>query len=120
MRSLASSHLASAVVGGVVVAGVLLGFGVIGRRTTQTIVEESPVGARPASDSSAELTPHGIYVRDAPGVVFVKAQLVRTVKDPFEMFPERQQTTSTGSGFPIDTARSVLEPLETGRVRSAP
>jgi S1-C subfamily serine protease len=108
MNGLVRSHVASAIVGGLVVAGVLLAVGVIGRRTTQTIVEESPVGAKPASERSAQLTPHGIYVRDAPGVVFVKAQLVKTVEDPFEMFPERQQTTSTGSGFLVDRRGDIL------------
>jgi S1-C subfamily serine protease len=108
MKSQIRSQVASAVIGGVVVAGVFLAFGVIGRRTTQTIVEEAPVGASPASDRSARLTPHGIYVRDAPGVVFVKAQLVKTVDDPFEMFPEHQQTTSTGSGFLVDSRGDIL------------
>jgi S1-C subfamily serine protease len=108
MRSLIRSHVASAVIGGLVVAGALLAFGVVGRRTTQTVVEESPVDAQATSDSSAELTPHSIYVRDAPGVVFVKAQLVRTVQNPFEMFPEQQQTTSTGSGFLVDERGDIL------------
>jgi S1-C subfamily serine protease len=108
MSSLARSHLVSAVVGGVAVAGVLLGLGLVGRRTTNTIVEESPVGAYPASDAAAQLTPHGIYVRDAPGVVFVRAQLVKTVQDPFEMFPEQRQTTSTGSGFLVDPRGDIL------------
>jgi S1-C subfamily serine protease len=108
MKSLIRSHVVSAVVGGVAVAAVFLGLGVVGRRTTQTIVEESPVGAQPASDRSAQLTPHAIYVRDAPGVVFVKAQLVKTVQDPFEMFPEQQRTISTGSGFLVDGRGDIL------------
>jgi S1-C subfamily serine protease len=100
--------MASAVVGGVVVTGALLAFGVVGRRTTQTVIGESPVGAQPASKRSAQLTPHAIYVRDAPGVVFVRAQLLKEVQDPFQMFPERQQTTSTGSGFLVDSHGDIL------------
>jgi S1-C subfamily serine protease len=108
MGSTIRSQLISAVVGGAVVAGAFLAFGVVGRRTTQTIVEEAPLGAKPASESSSQLTPNGIYVRDAPGVVFVKAQLVKDVQDPFEMFPEQQQTTSTGSGFLVDRSGDIL------------
>ena len=108
MKSSVRSQLVPAIVGGLVVVGVLFGLGVIGRRTTQTIIEESPVGAASVSDSAAQLTPHGIYVRDAPGVVFVRAQLVKTVQDPFEMFPEQQHTTSTGSGFLVDSRGDIL------------
>lgn len=108
MKLLVRSQLASAALGGVVVAVVFLGLGLVGRRTTQTIVEEAPVATRQASESSGQLTPNAIYVRDAPGVVFVQARLVRTVQDPFEMRPEKQQTTSTGSGFLIDTRGDIL------------
>ena len=108
MSALIRSHLASAVVGGLVVAGAFLALGVTGRRTTQTIVEESPIAGQPASSRSSALTPHAIYTRDAPGVVFVRAQLIRQVVDPFEMVPEQQQNTSTGSGFLIDSRGDIV------------
>ncbi len=109
MKPLLRSHLASALVGGLVVAGAFLALGITGRRTTRTIVEQAPVAAQPAaSTSSSALTPHAIYVRDAPGVVFVRAQLSKDVQTPFEMFPERQQSTSTGSGFLVDRRGDIL------------
>ncbi len=103
------SHLASAVVGGLVVAGTLLALGITGHRTTRTIVQEAPVAAQPAANtSSSQLTMHDIYARDAPGVVFVRAQLSKAVQTPYELFPQREQSTSTGSGFLIDRRGDIL------------
>jgi S1-C subfamily serine protease len=106
MRALLRSHLASSVLGGTIVAGVFLALGVTGHRSTQTIVEEAPVAGLPAR--SASLTPNQIYVRDAPGVVFVRAQVIEQVQDPFDLFPQQQSSTSTGSGFLIDKAGDIL------------
>jgi S1-C subfamily serine protease len=108
MSRLLRSHFASAVAGGLVVAGVFLGLGVTGRRTTQTIVEEAPIASAAASNPGSALTPHSIYQRDAPGVVFVRANIVRKVQDPFDLFPEQQRSTSTGSGFLVDRAGDIL------------
>jgi S1-C subfamily serine protease len=102
------SHFAAAVVGGLVVAGGFLALGVTGRRTTRTIVEESPVAVQPASNTGSSLTPHAIYERDAPGVVFVRALVVQQVEDPFDLFPQREQSTSTGSGFLIRSDGLIL------------
>jgi S1-C subfamily serine protease len=108
MRSLLRSHIVSAIAGGLVVAGTFLALGVTGRRTTQTIVEEAPIAGQPTSSSASALTPHAIYTRDAPGVVFVRAQLIRQVQDPFQMVPEQQQSSSTGSGFLVDGRGDIL------------
>jgi len=67
------SHFAASVLGGVVVAGAFLALGITGHRSTQTIIEESPVAVQPSSSGEAGLTPHDIYERDAPGVVYVRA-----------------------------------------------
>jgi S1-C subfamily serine protease len=75
--------MASAVAGGLVVAGTLLVFGVTGFRTTQTVVQEAPVAA-------SDLTPHAMYVRDAPAVVFLRLG------------------GSTGSGFVVDRRGDIL------------
>ena len=107
MRPLLRSQFAAAVIGGLVVAGSFLALGVTGRRTTRTVVEQSPVSVQPASDSTA-LTPHAIYERDAPGVVFVKALVIQQVEGPFDLFPQREQSTSTGSGFLISAAGYIL------------
>jgi S1-C subfamily serine protease len=109
MKAFLRSQLLAGVLGALVVAGGFLALGVTGRRTTRTIVEESPVAAQPASNSTtSSLTPHAIYERDAPGVVFVRAQVVQQVQTPFDLFPQRQQSSSTGSGFLIRRSGLVL------------
>jgi len=108
MKAILRSHAVSAIVGGLVVAGAFLALGVTGRRTTRTIVEEAPVSAEPASNASSSLTPHAIYVRDAPGVVFVRALVIQQVEDPFDLFPQREQSSSTGSGFLIAAQGLIL------------
>lgn len=73
MQTWFRSHLASAVTGGLVVAGTFLVLGVTGRRSTQTIVEQGPVMARQTTNRSPVLTAHDIYVREAGGIVSVRA-----------------------------------------------
>ncbi len=107
MKSLIRSHFASAVVGGLVVAGAFFALGVTGHRSTQTIIEQGPIAAEPASNTSG-LTPHDIYLRDAPGVVFVRANIVQQVQDPFDLFPQQESSTSTGSGFLVDKQGHIL------------
>jgi S1-C subfamily serine protease len=108
MRALLRSHFISAVLGGLIVGGGFLLFGVAGPKRSETIVEEAPVAALPASDSRSGLTAHAIYQRDAPGVVYVRAKLVEPVESPFNLFHARQSDTSTGSGFLVDRGGDVL------------
>jgi S1-C subfamily serine protease len=108
MNSPTRSHFAASVVGGVVVAGALLALGVTGHGSTETIIEGSPFAAQPASSGAAKLTPHDIYERDAPGVVFVRAQIIQQVQDPFDLFPAQERSISTGSGFLIDNGGDIL------------
>jgi S1-C subfamily serine protease len=108
MKSLIRSHFASAVIGGLVVAGAFLALGITGRRTTQEVVEEAPVAAEPASSGDTGLTPHEIYERDAPGVVFVRARVVEQVQNPIDFFPQQQSSSSTGSGFLVDRSGDIL------------
>ena len=108
MNALIRSQLAASVLGGLVVAGTFLALGITGHRTTQVIVQQSPIASDSSSDAS-QLTPHAIYVRDAPGVVFVRAQVLEQGEDPFDLYPPAQQSTvSTGSGFLIDAAGDIL------------
>lgn len=90
------SHLASAVAGGLVVAGTFLIFGVTGRRSTQTIVEQGPLMARQTASTSSVLTAHAIYVRYAAGVVFVRTA------------SSRNRGASSGSGFLADSRGDIL------------
>lgn len=96
MQTRFRSHLAAAVVGGVVVAGAFLAFGMAGRRSTQTIVELGPVMARQTASTSSVLTAHEIYVRDAAGVVYVRAT------------GTRRRGGSSGSGFLADRQGDIL------------
>ena len=80
MRKLVVTPLVSALLGGGVVAAVLLGTGVVDSGNTTTIYEQSPLattsqatgGSRSGSsggDGDARaLTARDIYKRDAPGV----------------------------------------------------
>jgi S1-C subfamily serine protease len=108
MKVLIRSPFVSAVLGGLVVAALFLVTGIAGHRQTKTIVDEAPVAAEPASSTRSGLTPHEIYVRDAPGVVFVRAQEIEQAQNPFELFPQQQSSISTGSGFLIDREGRIL------------
>jgi S1-C subfamily serine protease len=108
MDSAFKSHLVSAVLGGLVVVGGVVVLGITGRQHTVTIIEQAPVAAQAASDPSSGLTPHDIYQRYKPGVVFVRAKLVEQVTTPFDLFRGRASHTSTGSGFLVDNHGDIL------------
>jgi S1-C subfamily serine protease len=96
--------------GGVGAAGVaVLNLG--GDNKVTTVVQQAPLAAssstRSASDSTA-LTPRDIYKRDAPGVVFIRSQIVQRTQSPFDFLPEEQQGEATGSGFVIDDKGDIL------------
>ena len=102
--------LATAAIGGVVGAGAAIAVDVARDDSppAKTVVQQAPIGgSQPASDASA-LTPRDIYKRDAPGVVSIKAQIVRQVQSPFDMFPSEQQGLSSGSGFVVDKKGYIL------------
>ena len=78
---------------------------------TTTVVQQSPLAdpdTATVSDDDA-LTPSEIYKRDAPGVVFVRAEVVRQEgPSPFSPFPDEQRGEATGSGFVIDEEGFIL------------
>jgi S1-C subfamily serine protease len=107
MLKLSGSHVASAVVGGLVVAGGVLALGLTGRSTmTETVLQEAPVAA--ASSAVAGLTANEIYQRNAPGVVFIRARLADHVESPFDAGHRPQRGYSTGSGFLADRRGDIL------------
>lgn len=108
MKALIRSQFVSAVIGGLVVAVGFLALGVTGRRTTRTVVEEAPIAGQPAARTTAGLTANRIYVDDAPGVVFVRAEVIQQVQNPFDLFPHQEQSESTGSGFLINRQGDLL------------
>jgi S1-C subfamily serine protease len=65
--------------------------------------------AQSAADSKAQsLTPRDIYKRDAPGVVYIRSEIVQKTASPFDLLPQEQQGEATGSGFVIDKNGDIL------------
>ncbi|MDP2709864.1 MAG: trypsin-like peptidase domain-containing protein [Solirubrobacteraceae bacterium] len=95
------THFLAALIGGAVVAGVLLLTGAGGSGETTTVAAGSAV----ANPQQGALTPREIYKRDAPGVVFITADLQQASSSPF--VPE-QRGQSTGSGFVIGKGGSIV------------
>jgi S1-C subfamily serine protease len=111
-RSLLPVVLLSAVLGAgaaVAIVGVLDVGG--GGKTTTTVVQPAPLaGLSNASGSDgAGLTAGDIYKRDAPGVVFIRAQIVQRTQSPFDFgLPQEQHGEATGTGFVIDKDGTIL------------
>lgn len=76
----------------------------------KTVVQQAPIGAGAGGDASGGegLTAADIYKRDAPGVVFITAEVVQQTSSPFDLFPEEQRGQSTGTGFVIDADGQIL------------
>ncbi|UGS37486.1 S1C family serine protease [Capillimicrobium parvum] len=110
MRKAAIPVLAGLLGGAVAVAvAVLLGVGGTDHTTT-TVIEQAALQDSPSTRSAnagERLTARDIYKRDAPGVVFVRAQVVAQSQSPFG-FGQPQQGEATGSGFVIDSAGDIL------------
>ena len=103
----------AALVGGAVVAVVIAAFGGLNSSTsTVTTVQSAPLQPSNASQVSTGLTPHEIYVRDAPGVVFVTSTIVQQGESsPFNLFgggESQRQGKATGSGIVIDGNGTIL------------
>jgi S1-C subfamily serine protease len=111
-RTILPIAIVSAVIGAGAAVGVVEGFDLGSAKTTTTVVQQAPLGASAnASDNDASgLTAGDIYKRDAPGVVFIRSQIVqRTQASPFDFgLPQEQQDDATGSGFVIDKAGTIL------------
>jgi S1-C subfamily serine protease len=107
-----STSFGSAVAGGLVVLVcglILIQAGVVDTSDGSSPGVVAPAAlAKPASDSSGKgLTVHDIYQRDAEGVAFISSQIVQQTQSVFG-FPQRQQSTATGSGFLIDHDGHIL------------
>jgi len=103
----------AALVGGAVVAAVIAAAGGLGSSTsTVTTVQSAPLQPSNASQVTTGLTPHQIYVRDAPGVVFVTSTIVQQGESsPFNLFgggETQRQGKATGSGIIIDGNGTIL------------
>jgi S1-C subfamily serine protease len=103
----------SALIGGALVAAVIAAAGGLGSSTQKTVttVQDSPLAPSNASQQSSGLTPHEIYERDAPGVVFVTSTVVQKTESPFDLFgggETQRQGVATGSGIVIDSNGTIL------------
>ncbi len=113
MRKILRSPFVAALIGGAVVAVVLLASGVGGTTKTTTVVNQVPVATAANASSTAPqgLTAHQIYVRDAPGVVFIRSTIVQQTASPFDLFgsgSSSQSTEASGSGIVIDKNGTIL------------
>jgi S1-C subfamily serine protease len=97
---------ASALAGGAVVALALLATGLAGTNKTTTVIAPASGGGGLANPTRGALTPREIYKRDAPGVVYITADIAATQASPFA--PEGGGGTSTGSGFVIGRGGSIV------------
>jgi S1-C subfamily serine protease len=110
-RSMLAVVLVAAIIGAGAAVGLVEGFDLGSGKTTTTVVQQAPFGSSDnASDSSdSGLTAGDIYKRDAPGVVFVRSQIVQRTQSPFDFgLPQEQRDEATGSGFVIDKAGTIL------------
>src|SRR5918995_1359056 len=113
LRRFFTTSFGSAVGGGLVVliAGVILietGAVEADNGTSSSSATVAPAAlARPASASGKSLTVNEIYKRDAPGVAYIKADIVQQTQSVFGL-PQQQQSTATGSGFLIDEDGHIL------------
>src|SRR4051794_25463385 len=107
-KTLVPVGLVCAVIGGAGGAALVAGLG-DGDKTT-TVVQQAPLVGAPASDSksTSALTPREIYKRDAPGVVFVRSEIVQRSESPFDLGPSEQRGEASGSGFVTDRAGNRL------------
>ncbi len=105
------STMAAAVMGGGVTAAVLLGAGVVEGPDNVTVIEP-PIATKGSATMAARrtggLSAREIYRRSAPGVVFVRAQTLRTEPSPFDVDASTRTTESTGSGFVLDEDGLIL------------
>jgi S1-C subfamily serine protease len=110
-RALVPVVVVSALLGAALSVGTveLLDLGGDGDGRTTTVVQQAPLSTdRPAGDAEGQaLTARDIYKRDAPGVVFIRAEIVQQQDSPFGL-PTEQRGEATGSGFVIDRDGTIL------------
>ncbi len=112
MKRMFAIPFVSALIGGGLVVGVLAAAGDLGtsNQTTVTTVQAAPAAPSNASQVTKGLTPHEVYVRDAPGVAFVTSTIVQKSESPFNLFGGEAQSkgVATGSGIVIASNGTIL------------
>jgi len=99
----------SAALGCLAAVAIVAEFNLGGGHTT-TVIQQAPLrGDDAASGAKSGLTPQEIYKRTAPGVVFIRAQVIENTQSPFDFgFPQQQRGEATGSGFVVDRNGTIL------------
>lgn len=111
-RSLAIPFL-SALVGGGVVVAVIAALGGLGKsEKVITTIQSAPAPLSNASLHSSGLTPHAVYERNAPGVLYVTSTIVQRSESPFGLFgggeESQRQGQATGAGILINSSGTIL------------
>jgi S1-C subfamily serine protease len=108
-KSLIPVAAVSAALGCAASVGLVVALHLGGGHTT-TVVQQAPLRGQDTSRGAAGgLTPREIYKRAAPGVVFIRAQVVEQSQSPFNFgFPQEQRGEATGSGFVTDRDGTIL------------
>ena len=108
-KSVVPAAVLSAVLGCLAAVAIVAEFN-LGGGHTKTVVQQAPLrGQDASSDSDSGLTPRQIYKRVAPGVVFIRAQVVQNSQSPFDFgFPQEQRGEATGSGFVVNRDGTIL------------
>src|ERR1700694_1411247 len=109
----------AALFGGGIVVAVVAAAGGLGGESRTTVTTGAAPRAAPsnASTQSGLLTPHQVYVRDAPGVAFVTSTIVQKGESPFGLFgggEAQQRGQATGSGIVIDANGTILTNYHAG------
>jgi S1-C subfamily serine protease len=114
-RSIVLPLVLAALLGGGVAAGVTTLIADNGGSDghTTTVIRQSALASQGAggakSNVSEGLTAADIYQRYAPGVVFVRSEIIQQTDNPFDFgFGGAQKSEATGSGFVIDAGGDIL------------
>jgi S1-C subfamily serine protease len=112
-RSIVLPLIVAALLGGGVAAGVtaIVADEGGGDGRTTTVIRQPAVasqGANSKANVSEGLTAADIYQRYAPGVVFVRSEIIQQTDNPFDPFGGAQKSEATGSGFVIDAGGDIL------------
>jgi S1-C subfamily serine protease len=113
-RSIVVPLVLAALLGGGVAAGVTTVLtDSSGDTHTTTVIRQPAVASQGAngnrSNAAEGLTAADIYQRYAPGVVFIRSEVIQQTNNPFDFgFGGAQKSEATGSGFVIDASGDIL------------
>jgi S1-C subfamily serine protease len=114
-KSIVLPLLAAALLGGGVAAGVTAVIADNGGDDghTTTVIRQPAVASQGANGKASNvnegLTAADIYQRYAPGVVYIKSEIIEQTNNPFDFgFGGAQKSEATGSGFVIDPSGDIL------------